>query len=94
MKLNVIGKRFCTGTTKQGKQFDFGTVYVLEPLQDFKSPNFSTFSSSGFSVSEISCSKDVINQLPADGYPLQVDFILDNELKNGQLVPVIKGVKF
>jgi len=92
MKILVVGSRYCVGNKKAGGSFEFSQVFAASPINNFQSENFSVVSSAGCEPVELNCTKEVVNQLQGISLPREVEFIVTNELRNGQLVPVLESV--
>lgn len=92
MNILVVGSRYCCGNKKTGGSFEFSQVFAASPINNFQSENFSVISSAGCEPVELNCTKEVVNQLQAFNLPCEVTFIVTNELRNGQLVPLLESV--
>jgi hypothetical protein len=94
MKLFVLGARYCTGVSKVGKEFDFGEVNVLTPIEVFHSEKFNVQNAKGFEVTTLNCTREVINMIPdtVNKSAVELDFITDTVLRNGTLQTLIVGI--
>jgi hypothetical protein len=94
MKLFVSGARFCSGTSKVGRDFEFGEIFVLSPVQNYSSEKFNVSLACGYESSSVNCTIDVLNQLNSltNDFPMQLNFLTDTVLKNGQLQTIVTGI--
>ncbi len=93
MKILVCGARACKGNKKAGGSFEFAEVFALSPIELFQSENFSVYKAAGSEFVTLNATESLISQLTSFNLPCEVEFEVTNQLKNGQLVPVLESVK-
>lgn len=93
MKILVCGARSAKGNKKAGGTFEFSEVFALSKIELFQSENFSVFSGIGYEHVTLNATDLIVQQLQKFTLPCEIEFEVVNQLKNGQLVPVLDSVK-